>query len=54
MPSIKKTGLAYVVFGILILIATLGFKLEGIKLIAGIGIGAILTVVGLFLSTKKK
>jgi hypothetical protein len=54
MPSVKKIGYAYVIFGILILVAVLGFKLEGIKLIAGIVVGAVLTVVGLYFSTKKK
>ena len=52
MPSKKKTGVAYIVCGVVILALTLVFNLPGWKLFAGIGVGVVLTVVG-FLLTKK-
>ena len=52
MPSKKKTGVAYVVCGVIILALSLVFNLPGWKLFAGIGVGAVLILVG-FLLTKK-
>ena len=53
MPSKKKTGVAYVVCGVVILILSLFAGLAGAKLIAGIAVGAILVIVGLLLSSRK-
>ena len=54
MPSMKKTGVAYVVCGLLIILAVLFAKLAGLKLIAGLAAGVVLTLVGLLLTKKKK
>jgi len=52
MPTKKKTGIAYIVCGLIILILSLIVGLVGWKLIAGIVIGAVLTLVGLLLTLK--
>ena len=52
MPSKKKTGIAYIVCGIIILLLSLFAGLVGWKLIAGIIVGALLTIVGLMLTSK--
>lgn len=53
MPSKKKTGMAYIICGVIIIILTLITNLVGWKLIMGIVAGAALTLVGLLLSSKK-
>lgn len=52
MPIKKKTGIAYIVCGLIILILSLTVGLVGWKLIAGIVVGAVLTLVGLLLTFK--
>lgn len=54
MLSRKKTGTAYTICGMIILLLSLFAGLAGWKLIAGILIGALLTIIGLLLSSSKK
>ena len=54
MPSFQKTGYAYIIFGILIIIIPLVANMGGWKSYLAIGIGAVLTVVGLIMTSKKK
>ena len=49
----SKAGYAYVICGILFLIISLFAGLAGGKLIAGIAVGVVLTIVGLRLISKK-
>lgn len=53
MPSMKKTGYAYLICGVLFVVLTLVLGVEGWKFIGGIAVGVVLTVLGLIISSKK-
>jgi hypothetical protein len=52
MPSKKKTGVAYMICGIVFIVLTLLLGVVGWKMIAGIILGAFLVIIGLILSKK--
>jgi hypothetical protein len=54
MPSIQKTGYAYIIFGVIIIIIPILTKVPGWKGYLAIAIGAILTLAGLYMTSKKK
>jgi len=54
MPSIQKTGYAYIIFGVIIIVIPILAKVGGWKSYLAIAIGAILTLAGLYMSSKKK
>lgn len=53
MPDRKKTGMAYLICGIIILVLSIIFDLGGWRDWAGIIIGALLAIAGLLLTSKK-
>ena len=53
MASQKGTGMAYTICGVVIIILVLIANLAGWKLIAGIVVGALLTLAGLLITSKK-
>ena len=52
MPNMKKTGVAYIICGIVFILLTLLLGPEGWKFIAGIIVGVVLTVAGLAINAK--